>query len=150
MTVGKAKGKRAPRAVNWHVVRDLEPQTRARLRAARPGRTWLEIDDDLRPECHRGDYAGFSNVYGRMRWNQVPVTITAGCTTACKGRFGHPQRLNTISVREAASIQTFPKSYRLATDFMHVACDTIGNAVPPMFAEHLGRAIRRSIASQLA
>ncbi len=51
------------------------------------------------------------NYYGRMRWTQVPVTITGGCTiTISKGRFGHPQALRTISVREAARIQTFPDS----------------------------------------
>jgi DNA (cytosine-5)-methyltransferase 1 len=139
-----AKGKRAPRAANWHVVRDLKVRTREQLRAARPGGTWLDIDPELRPECHRDGYVGFRNVYGRMRWEQLPVTITAGCTTPAKGRFGHPQRLGTISVREAASIQTFPKSYRLATDRIDIACEQIGNAVPPLFAEHLGRAARTS------
>ncbi|MGH7603977.1 MAG: DNA cytosine methyltransferase [Gemmatimonadaceae bacterium] len=143
--LGAAKGKRAPRPMNWHVVRDLEERTREQLRAAKPGGTWLDIDPDLRPECHREGYIGFRNVYGRMRWDQLPVTITAGCTTPAKGRFGHPTQLRTISVREAASIQTFPKSYRLATDRIDTACEQIGNAVPPLFAERLARAARASL-----
>jgi len=142
--LGTAKGRRAPRAVNWHVVRDLRERTREQLRAAKPGGNWLDIDPELRPECHRDGYVGFRNVYGRMRWDQLPVTITAGCTTPAKGRFGHPQRLGTISVREAASIQTFPKSYRFATDRIDTVCEQIGNAVPPLFAEHLARAVQAS------
>lgn len=144
LCAAKAKGRRAPLAVNWHVVRNLKERTREQLRAAKPGGSWLDIDPELRPKCHRGGYVGFRNVYGRMRWDQLPVTITAGCTTPAKGRFGHPQRLGTISVREAASIQTFPKSYRFATDRIDVVCEQIGNAVPPLFAERLARAARAS------
>jgi DNA (cytosine-5)-methyltransferase 1 len=81
-----------------------------------------------------------------MTWDQLPVTITAGCTTPAKGRFGHPdRRRTTISVREAAMIQTFPKFYRLMTDKIDVACDIIGNAVPPLFAELLGREVKRAL-----
>lgn len=138
---------RGPRSANWHVVRDLRPQTRARLRASIPGGTWLEFEDELRPKCHRGDYEGFRNVYGRMSWDQLPVTVTAGCTTPAKGRFGHPdRRRTTISVREAATLQTFPKSFRFVTDKIDVVCEMIGNAVPPLFGEHLGRECRKALA----
>jgi DNA (cytosine-5)-methyltransferase 1 len=44
-------------------------------------------------------------------------------------------------VREAALIQTFPKSYQFETDYMDVACEMIGNAVPPLFAEKVARQI---------
>lgn len=124
-----------PRKYNWHVVRDAQPQTLTRLGAAQPGKTWTSIDEAIRPKCHRGDYRGFTNVYGRMSWNQPAVTITGGCTTFCKGRFGHPNhKRTTISVREAAILQTFPKRYKFETDFMDAACNMIGNAVPPQFA----------------
>jgi len=54
----------------------------------------------------------------------------------CKGRFGHPdKRRYTISVREAALLQTFAENYRLVTDQMDAVCDLIGNAVPPLYAK---------------
>lgn len=135
-----------PRAVNWHVVRDLQPQTRARLRAAVPGQTWLSVDESIRPECHRGRYQGFTNVYGRMTWDQASVAITAGCTTPAMGRFGHPdRRRTTISVREAAALQTFPDGYVFETEFIDAVCRMVGNAVPPLFAEVVGRHIKKSI-----
>jgi DNA (cytosine-5)-methyltransferase 1 len=133
---------------NWHVVRDLQPQTKKRLRAAQPGQTWLNVAKRLRPVCHRGDYDGFTNVYGRMTWDYVSPTITGGCTTPCKGRFGHPDRRRyTISVREAALLQGFPERYKLATEFMDPACELIGNAVPPVYARLVGKQIRSSLAT---
>lgn len=80
-----------------------------------------------------------------MSWNQLPVTITSGCTTFSKGRFGHPSQLRTISVREAARIQTFPNDYVFDTAYMEYACEMIGNALPCDFAETLAV----SLASQL-
>jgi DNA (cytosine-5)-methyltransferase 1 len=135
-----------PRSDSWHVVRDLQPQTKRRLKAARPGETWLTVDEAVRPSCHQGDYKGFTNVYGRMSWNEVSPTITSGCTTPCKGRFGHPDlRRYTISVREASILQSFPESYRFVTDQMDAVCELIGNAVPPRYAKIAGGAVLSAI-----
>jgi len=147
VTMSKARKKGGPRKFNWHVVRDLQPQVAARLDAAIPGKTWLGLKESIRPECHRSGYNGFTNTYGRMSWSQTPVTVTGGCTTPCKGRFGHPNKKSrtTISVREAALIQTFPRGYRFETDFMDIVCDMIGNAVPPKFARVAGKRIREEL-----
>jgi DNA (cytosine-5)-methyltransferase 1 len=135
-----------PRQFNWHVVRDLQPQTKARLRAAIPGETWRSVAEEIRPECHQGSYVGFTNVYGRMTWSDESPTITTGCTTPAKGRFGHPdRRRTTISVREAALLQTFPESYRFETDRIDAACSMIGNAVPPAYAEVVARGVARAL-----
>ena len=146
VALGQALSNGGPRTYNWHVVRDLQPQTRERLGAAQPGKTWLSIDESVRPRCHRNGYNGFTNVYGRMAWNQVSPTITGGCTTPCKGRFGHPdKRRFTISVREAALLQTFPEDYRFITDQMDAVCNLIGNAVPPLYAKLAGKSILAAI-----
>jgi DNA (cytosine-5)-methyltransferase 1 len=135
-----------PQRFRWHVVSDLQPQVAARLAAAVPGQTWPTVDEALRPKCHQGKYVGFTNVYGRMSWDQTSVTITSGCTTPCKGRFGHPKRSRTtISVREAALIQSFPRRYKLASDQMEAVCGMIGNAVPPLFAKIVATQVRLAI-----
>lgn len=147
ITLKKALASGGPQKHKWHVVRDLQPQVAKRLQAAIPGKTWLKIKESVRPACHRDGYTGFSNTYGRMSWDQTPVTITGGCTTSSKGRFGHPNsRRTTISVFEAALIQTFPPNYKFVTDHMVEVCDLIGNAVPPRFAQVAGKAILRAIA----
>ncbi len=136
VTLKTAQQTGGPLFHNWHVVRDLLPRTKQRLRAAEPGKTWRTLDESLRPPCHRNGYNGFTNVYGRMTWDRVSPTITAGCTTPCKGRFGHPDgNRYTISVREAALLQTFPQNYEFKTDQMEAVCGMIGNAVPPLYAK---------------
>jgi DNA (cytosine-5)-methyltransferase 1 len=138
-----------PQEHNWHVVRELQPITKKRLKAAQPGESWRIIDESIRPKCHRKGYEGFPNVYGRMSWDEVAPTITSGCTTPCRGRYGHPdKRRYTISVREAALFQTFPPSYRFATDQMDAVCSIIGNAVPPLYARMAGKAIMTAIKKQ--
>jgi len=142
----EAGGSGGPQVFKWHVVRRLKPQTKARLKAAVPGKTWVAVDEAIRPKCHRRGYYGFTNTYGRMTWDDVSPTITAGCTTACKGRFGHPdRRRTTISVREAALLQTFPENYRFRTDHIDAACNMIGNAVPPRFAKLVGIQLRKAL-----
>ena len=130
---------------NWHIVRTLSPQNVQRIRAAKPGTNWTNIPEEIRPECHKGNYMGFPNVYGRMEWDQPSPTITAGCTTFSKGRFGHPMEDRTISVREAALLQTFPENYRFDVPFMEHVCNVIGNALPCDLAEVLARQCHRRL-----
>lgn len=84
-------------------------------------------------DCHkRRD--GFNDVYGRIAWDEVSPTITSGCHNPSKGRFLHPAQDRTISLREAAVLQGFPRSYKF--DIAHgkesIAL-MIGNALPPPF-----------------
>lgn len=134
-----------PRVVDWHVVRAISEKNLARLKAALPGKSWKEIPEDVRPQCHRGGYEGFPNVYGRMTWDDPSPTITAGCLTPSMGRFGHPESDRTISLREAAVLQTFPPSYVFATDFVEKAVRIVGNAFPCEMARLLGRSARNEI-----
>jgi DNA (cytosine-5)-methyltransferase 1 len=151
ITLSAALKTGGPENHDWHVVRDLQPQTKRRLKAAVPGHTWRKVPVALRPDCHRGAYVGFTNVYQRMTWDDVSPTITSGCTTSCKGRFGHPDRRRyTISVREAALLQTFPANYRFASDKIDAVCDLIGNAVPPLYAKAVGKEILSALKSRRA
>ena len=139
VTLSQAKANGDVERSDWHVVRDLSAKNLERLQAARAGETWQQIPEHLRPACHRDGYLGFTNVYGRMEWDRPAPTITGGCTTFSKGRFGHPDANRTISVREAALLQTFPDDYRLDTPYMDSVCNMIGNALPCDFAEVISR-----------
>lgn len=133
----QAKG--GPQRFNWHVVRKISQRTLEILREARPGESRSKLPEALRPPCHKNRQEGFSNVYGRMAWDQVSSTITGGCTTVSKGRFGHPEKDRTISVREAALLQTFPIDYIFDTPYIDHVCEIVGNALPCDFAEVLAR-----------
>jgi len=128
-------------AFNWHVVRRLSADNVRRIKEARPGNVWKALPPEIRPTCHQGGYDGFTNVYGRLSWDEPSVTITAGCTTLSKGRFGHPEHDRTLSLREAALLQTFPPDYRFETPYMERACEIVGNALPCVFAEAIARSV---------
>ena len=96
-------------------------------------------------ECHqRCD--GFSDVYGRMSWDDVAPTITSGCHNPSKGRFLHPSQNRTITLREAAVLQGFPRNYKFKVEHGKEAIGLmIGNALPPPFiAAHAG-ALRKGL-----
>jgi DNA (cytosine-5)-methyltransferase 1 len=148
VTLSKAIEQGGPKKFNWHVVRDLTDISIQRYKATKPGTNRYFLPEELRPQCHRNGNKGFPNVYGRLSWDQVPPTITGGCTTPAKGRFGHPEELRTISVREATLIQTFPKNYELVTNFMDTACDLVGNALPYLFAKRVAAMCKRTLISK--
>lgn len=92
-----------------------------------------DIPKKYQLECHkRSD--GFNDVYGRMAWDSVSPTITSGCNNPSKGRFLHPSQNRTITLREAAVLQGFPKKYRFNVDHGKESIALmIGNALPPPF-----------------
>lgn len=93
-------------------------------------------------KCHkRSD--GFRDVYGRMTWDDVSPTITSGCHNPSKGRFLHPSYNRTITLREAALLQGFPKRYKFDVSRGKEAIALmIGNALPPPFIAAHARKLR--------
>jgi len=83
----------------------------------------------------------FTDVYGRMSWNKPAPTITTKFTSLSNGRFGHPEENRAISIREGATLQTFPKKYKFFGSSFGSVARMIGNAVPPEFAKKLGETI---------
>lgn len=144
----EAKKQDALQRSNWHVVRSLSESNRKRIARAIAGKSRTDLPDELRPLCHQGEYGGFTNVYGRMVWDQPSPTITGGCTTLSKGRFGHPTQNRTISVREAALLQTFPVDYKFDTSYMEYVCNIVGNALPCEFATVVSRACYGALISE--
>ena len=129
-----------PQKYNWHVVSELKEISRKRIMALSAGSNRFALPTDLKPKCHAHKKEGFSNGYGRLSWEQTSPTITSGVTTPAMGRFGHPDQVRALSIREAAMIQTFPKSYKFITNYMKTARELVGNGLPPKFAEKAGKA----------
>lgn len=103
------------------------------------GGTRMEWKDD--PELQVKGYIGkdnqFKNVYSRMFWDKPAPTITTRFNSYSNGRFGHPEENRAISLREGATLQTFPKNYKFRGTINSIA-KQIGNAVPPKLAQILG------------
>jgi DNA (cytosine-5)-methyltransferase 1 len=99
-------------------------------------------------ECHKKS-DGFSDIYGRMAWDEVAPTITGGCFNPSKGRFLHPTENRAITMREAALLQSFPSRYKFPLDVGKQAIALmIGNALPPEFIRRQALTIRRFLETQ--
>jgi DNA (cytosine-5)-methyltransferase 1 len=94
-----------------------------------------DLPAQFKLECHKKKNIGFTDIYGRLKWDSVSSTITGGCLNPSKGRFLHPEEDRCISAREAALLQTFPIDYKFPTDLTkdEIAL-LIGNALPPEFS----------------
>jgi len=101
-------------------------------------------DESILLKCHREKPKVHKDVFGRMAWGKPAPTLTGRCTDVYCGRFVHPDQDRGISLREAASLQTFPDDYEFFGTFFHIA-QQIGNAVPVRFAKKLGQAARLSV-----
>jgi DNA (cytosine-5)-methyltransferase 1 len=154
-TIGKlpklANGKADP-VDPMHRSRMLSEINLKRIRASRPGGTWEDWPKELRAPCHRKKKgATFRNVYSRMDWDEPAPTITTLAHNFGTGRFGHPSQDRSISLREAAMLQGFPRDYRFVKPQESVRLTQIGrligNAVPPPLARVIGQAILLHVGS---
>lgn len=94
-------------------------------------------DLPVRLKRYRDDI--FDDKYNRLDWARLSRSITAHI--AKDGYwYIHPSEPRTLTVREAARIQTFPDSFRFAGTRSH-AFTQIGNAVPPALATAVTKSI---------
>ncbi len=107
------------------------------------GGTRTSLPPYLVLNCHK-KYSGHTDVYGIMNPDEPSPTITGGCLSYSKGRFGHPFENRAISVREAARLQTFPDDYIFGASLTKAALQ-IGNAVPIKLVKASGTEILSAI-----
>lgn len=110
------------------------------------GGSRMDLPKEFRLPCHQKLPEGFRDVYGRMAWEDVAPTITGGCVSPSKGRFLHPSQNRSITLREAALLQSFPKNYYFSLNRgKQGAALMIGNALPPVFIKRHASAIRKTL-----
>ncbi|WP_237711578.1 DNA cytosine methyltransferase [Helicobacter pylori] len=85
----------------------------------------------------------FKSTWGRLNWNKISPTIDTRFDTPSNGTNSHPELHRSITPREAARIQSFSDTYIFYGNKTSV-CKQIGNAVPPLLALALGKAILKS------
>ncbi|WP_245165719.1 DNA cytosine methyltransferase [Streptococcus sp. WM07] len=95
------------------------------------------LPEYLRLKCHAGNN-GHGDVYGILDISKPSITMTGGCMSYSKGRFGHPTQDRALSAREAARLQSFDDDYVFIGNRAQLARQ-IGNAVPVKLAEASGK-----------
>ncbi|NEI26819.1 DNA cytosine methyltransferase [Rhizobium ruizarguesonis] len=126
-----------------HRSRNLTQANLARIRQSRQSGTWRDWPVDLRAACHtRTTGKTFPSVYGRMAWDAPSPTITTQFYGFGNGRFGHPEQDRALTLREGATLQSFPPDFQFIPTGRKISFKEIGrligNAVPPKLAEAIG------------
>lgn len=98
-------------------------------------------DSELQLDCFKGKDNSFKDTFGRLWWDRPSPTITTKFFSVSNGRFVHPEENRAISIREGATLQSFPKKYKFIGSSMSAIARQIGNAVPPAYAKRIGKAI---------
>lgn len=124
----------------------LSPLNVKRLEHIPPGGGMENLPVELRVNCHKNgpDRIGHRYVYGRLAPDAPAGTITARFDSFTRGKFAHPFSNRNITLREGARLQTFPDDFVFTGSQEEIAAQ-IGNAVPPLLALQIGRAIRNHL-----
>ena len=95
-------------------------------------------DPELRPP------SGYNTTYKRQVWNQPGATVqtTFGMISGCRNV--HPIATRSLTIREAARLQSFPDDYKFMGPVGTIRTG-IGNAVPPLLARALAVHVRTAI-----
>lgn len=127
------------RQIRDHVTRAVRPDDAEIYSLLKPGDTYLDVPEELRR--YRWDI--FDDKYVRLSSDGLSRTITAHI--AKDGYwYIHPSEDRTLSIREAARIQTFPDRFRFAGP-PSSRYQQIGNAVPPLLASAIGSSVKSAL-----
>lgn len=123
--------------VVWdHMTRPVRDDDREAFASMNSRTLYADIPERLRR--YKADT--FDDKYKRLGWDELSRSITAHI--AKDGYwYIHPGEPRTLTVREAARIQTFPDHFRFAGTRSH-AFRQIGNAVPPALGKAAAHAVR--------
>ena len=122
-----------------HVCRTQNSQDLEAFRLLREGGKYVELPARLKR--YRDDI--FRDKYRKLRWDDISGCVTAHLSRDCYTHI-HPSQARTISVREAARIQSFPDSFHFSGS-MGDKFRLIGNAVPPLMAEAIAKALKMQV-----
>lgn len=129
-------------SVQNHTAARLSKVNLERLNHIPQGGSWRDIPVDLLPEgMKKAKRSDHTKRYGRLSWEGLASTILTKCDPHW-GAYFHPNQDRTVTVREAARLQSFPDWF----EFKGSRTDQyiqVGNAVPPLLGRAIAQAIRR-------
>ncbi|MHB1471345.1 MAG: DNA cytosine methyltransferase [Thermoplasmataceae archaeon] len=129
-----------------HIGRVPNPDDLRIIQNLRPGENYTALLERM-PRVIDGrnhkvyEASSFADKFYRLRWDRPSRTIVAHLQKDGNS-FIHPSLDRSISVREAARIQSFPDSFRFDIP-MSPAYRLIGNAVPPLMGKFLVETVSR-------
>jgi DNA (cytosine-5)-methyltransferase 1 len=97
-------------------------------------------------KIERKNYPYFSQAYSRLHRSGLARTVTTNFHNAGAGRFWHYREQRTLTIREAARLQSFRDSFEFPEDLPQTTQERlIGNAFPPLLARAIAGHIHLEI-----
>ncbi|MGO4726945.1 MULTISPECIES: DNA cytosine methyltransferase [unclassified Inquilinus] len=126
-----------------HYAARLSKQNLARISCLNPGQDWRDLPHALLPPgMQRALRKDHTRRYRRMHWDSVARSIITRFRDPKSGEYTHPAQHRTISIREAARIQSFPDWFEFEGSYSQ-QYDQVGNAVPPLLGRAVAEELRR-------
>lgn len=123
-----------------HVPMAHKPLVVERYKLIPEGKRLPDLNDEQRKGYRSDSIKNFSHVYKRLSMDAPATTMVPGHNAFPV----HPRLHRTLTVREAARIQTFPDWMRFVGTRQQ-QCTLVGNAVPPLLSEIFASAIAKMI-----
>lgn len=129
----------APSTLANHYAPKLSQQNLARIAFLKPGQDWRALPHELLPAgMQRALRKDHTRRFRRMQWDGIARSIITRFRDPKSGEYIHPEQTRTISIREAARIQSFPDWFVFEGSNTE-QYDQVGNAVPPLLAKAIGK-----------
>lgn len=110
----------------WMTAKDAIGDLESAPESKEANHTWSRAESSPEQGCRK------------LKADRPSATIRSECHGNIQFHYGKPRRL---SMREAARIQSFPDTFRF-TPGLRETERMVGNAVPPVLAWHIARAVR--------
>ncbi|MSS85759.1 MAG: DNA cytosine methyltransferase [Nitrosopumilus sp.] len=122
----------------WHRKKDVEV-----FKNMKPGEKWSDLSDSDRKKI------GYSDKSFQDKWKRLSNDDPSWTVVSHLAKDGymyiHPTQNRTISVREAARLQSFPDSF-VFYGSRSAQFKQIGNAVPPLLAMAIAKHLKKILA----
>lgn len=132
--------------VRNNICRVSNDEAKQMFKFLKPGQKYIDLNDDEKQRISLFDTFKSSVIQTRCR--RLPLTQASWTVIAHIGMDGyeyiHPTECRTISVREAARLQSFPDDFVFVGN-MREQYVQIGNAVPPLLSFALAKQIENSL-----
>lgn len=120
-----------------------------RMKYIPQGGSWRDIPHELLPEgMKRAKRSDHTKRYGRLSKSGLSSTILTRCDPHW-GAFIHPTQERTLTVREAARLQSFPDRIQFYGARVE-QYRQVGNAVPPLLGKAIAGTVKKILHSEKA